>query len=241
MLCRPAAQFCCGCSVKFGVQFILLVHIISICITLLYYSGRLILKWPTCGYPSAHPGYDASLVAFELAGLPIALLALWATRRNLEGPLRLYFAYMLVQVSFNVVYVAYNYILSGPCTALMPAMISSGRAFVCGIMRGSTLTLFLMTTGLQLYCIFIVMSHCEDLKEGGAGYSFEDLSDGISAGDLQRQSKQRNSQYGGLASEFITETCPDSMKGLGGSHKIGNWGYHEMQYPPPRAPRCYKV
>lgn len=206
---------------------------------------------------------QVGIAFFALAGLPLILLALCGVRYKVESLVRLYWLYMVLSFFVDMGVVTKKLLFSG-CQHVPTALEEQGHAFACGLTRDFDYTLVVLLTGIQLYMIFIVWSHCEDLGEGGVGPELGDLvgtagpkkgqdfstSYGASAygsGDANVQ----DLTYGDMEAMMQTHAVGSRSSttfgvfgsiydeafssGLGGSRPIFYKSqFHEVQYPPPK-------
>lgn len=236
MVCRPASQFCCGCSVSFGVKTVLLLHFLQ---TLYYVVSAvfdIVFNNPSISY-SSNPALESAICGFALAGLPIICLAAWGMWQGLETPLRLYFLYLLLSCVLDVIFMAKELILSGPCSNL-PGLVQDARAFACGAARFMDAGTVILLLGIQMYFLFIVQSHCEDLRHSPGSDSLDKL-----AADIESKKKKAALHgYGfGNGDPVRFHTKGDgygtvyeatAANGLGGSPTLFGGTEHELNFPP---------
>jgi hypothetical protein len=232
---KPASQFCCGCTMKYGMKVILGIHFLASIFFIIMTTGDVIWKnhnfqvFPTSGWELAVTGYS-------LAGLPIIALGLYGVLQRIEVHVRFYFYYMIMTMGLDLLYVLATFVLMFGCGGLITG---EGAAFACGASRATGFAFLFGSVVVQFYCLFFVWSFCEDLAEGGHAKSIGDLnyySDVAKAKRLQNDpyaailglSEQVSGEYGSVYEAAATS-------GLGGSSKIfGNT--HEISYPPGPAP-----
>lgn len=234
MFCRPASQFCCGCSLEFGVKFILAFNLARnlLCIA----AAVAVVEFRLSGYVYLGGGGGSigqllALTGFALAGVPIILFAIWGVTQKLEAPLRLYLLYMVLGFVIDEALVGWGLFVSGPCGGLAT---HPGEALVCGAARGLSLGTVATVTSLEAYLIFVVMSYCQDLGSAGGGPALSDLTrvafEQKQARVLQAYLGTAEAGDGGVGGYG---TCrAGGPGGLGGSEKIFGQR-HELAYPPP--------
>lgn len=235
-VCRPATQFCCGCSVEFGVKAILLYNFLQNIFVISMVTLRIVFK---SEMGSLTPDLTLQIVVagYTLSGLPIIIVAFWGTLNKAEGPLRLYWLYMVLTFAFDSVFIFKNFVLEGPCEHLPPVFSGSGRAFACGMARGTNVTSVVAMVVIQLYCIFVVHSYCDDLAQSAGG---------LDLGDLQKRQRPLPTQNNydvdsvyvhclGTPDAYGTVSSIAAAKTQGGSSKVFG-EYHEMSFPPRNAP-----
>lgn len=234
--CRPASQFCCGCSVPAGVGIILFLHFAASAIVI--FQATASIFFPNAWMSSDRLGVEVALAGFALAGLPVILAAAWGVLKKTEPFIRLYLAYLVFTLLGLTCAVIKLFVLSGPCEGL-PAMAAEvGRAFACGVARAVNGAIVVSALGLAMYLAFVVWSYAEDLSTGG-GQGLADLMLDEDALDQKRQREDDPyekmlglSNYAPQDYGSIYDVAVDG--GLGGSTRIFNGRRHEMEYPPPK-------
>jgi len=242
MVCRPATQFCCGCSVKSGVFLILIVHLLE-CIFVATMTGIFLIgQAPQFITYNLFENMTAqtAFAGFALAGIPIIALALWGAYIGMEPCLRIYLIYGLIAFSIDVAMCVKNFVFHPTCDNLPTIMAEQGRAWACGASRvydTMACTIMLLIPG---YCLFIIFSYCEDIAEGGAAPDLSDLSSTESAAKWHQKSVLAN--YGSAlpsgrfhtnGTEYSTVFEAVAASGMGGNTPIFNGNFHELEYPPP--------
>lgn len=244
--CRPASQFCCGCSVKFGVTLILVLHLLE-CLWVTVMTGVFVIGRSSTLFQFAFAdlGTQTAFAIFALAGIPIIIVALWGVRHGVETCLRLYLFYAVLSFIIDAVYCLYHFVFHHTCDALPNIFAEQGHAWACGIARVFDAASLVVMLGIPAYFIFVVYSYCEDMTEGGAG---PDLSDLTTIGKRHRQLRSANDPYSSVLGmskwvdgEYGTVYHSESTKphGLGGGMPILGGSYHEMAYPPPPSTGLY--
>jgi len=235
---QPVSQFCCGCSIVFGVKCVLYAHLLFCICSCALAIGDIILKLPDFGFQGGTTRKsEIYLAGWALAGIPIILIALFGgVARRIESHMRIYLYYAMATVAIDVFFLVDKILLTDSCGSLSSIVATEARAYACGVARtlsySSSITLIL----LQMYLVFVIWSYCEDLAEGGSGGVLADLiftgkepagkmgsmagaaSYGIHAMDMGGGYSNTGSNYGG------------HMSGLGGSTPLfGN----DVHYMPP--------
>lgn len=226
-VCRPASQFCCGCSVKFGVNLILIVHLIE-CLWVTIMTGVFIIGRNTfmIEYAFSDVGMQIAFACFALAGIPIILVGLWGARNGVEACLRVYLFYMILNFLLDTIYSVYHFGYHHTCDDLPGIMAQQGRAWACGMARVFDIGSLLVMLAIPAYLIHIVHSFCEDMAEGGSG---PDLS------GLTSVSKRKQPFAADPYSSVLGLTSYSEYGGVGGGQPILDGTYHEMAYPPPQS------
>jgi len=211
MVCRPASQFCCGCSVSFGVKGIIFLH-------LLFNLFFVVLAWIHIAMRNdmlvlglfKQMGNEVLMAGFCLAGLPLCCLGLWGALQRRETLVQLYRHYLGFCIAIDVGFFLLDYIFTNPCEH-MPAVMQGGvntSAFACGVMRVAYAAETLLLIGIQMYFYHVVWSYCEDLAEGG----------GADLGDILVDSFGRPLTSEALRKRRMNEDIMDSIHG----------GYHSV-------------
>jgi len=235
--CRSAGQFCCGFSVEFGVNVVLLFHLLRSLVCIVETALVVVFRSSDYDYFSVGRTPLIALSGFALAGVPLILGALWGVQNKLEAPLRLYWFYMLLAFLLDEGLTARALLTAGPCDRLpAEAAVQSGRAFQCGAIRALDFLSVATLTGIEAYFLYIVASHCENLRAGG-GADLADLSRTSLEDVRQAQSWQSYygageavGGYGSLAAAGDVQ-LPTDFGGIGGSKKIFG-KRHDLCYPP---------
>jgi hypothetical protein len=236
--CRPASQFCCGCSVEFGVKSILVFNLHRNLFFVFVAVMTMVFKNPMFSY-SGSLTLQTFLAGLAIAGVPLILLALWAVHNKSEGPLRLYSYYMVLSFLIDMVFVTKEFIISGACSHIPTIVSRSGEAFACGAARGANTVAVVTTVSIELYLIFIIFSYCEDLALSG-GPDLSDLAGPLTSDPMKRLGPYRRSLEAlnaNLESNYGCAYSRNTAGGLGGSQPIFGGEFHELEFPPHRVSR----
>mmetsp|Transcript_111085 Transcript_111085/g.313373 ORF Transcript_111085/g.313373 Transcript_111085/m.313373 type:complete len:246 (+) Transcript_111085:74-811(+) len=238
--CHPASQFCCGCSVEFGVWVILVGHLGQCCFSAVA-AGCLIIGQSE-RFMFVESATTAMVVAaIALIGIPLILLAMCGMRWKQEVPLRIYLWYFLICVVVDLGYATWNHILP-MMRCNLPSLETRERhmeAFACGASRGSASAIVFLLTAIQMYMVFIVASHCENIAEGGCCPDFKDLD---APRSRTRKSFELQDTYGIVTDYVGRSSWISGPSDFSGNYPMSGWGssrpilggmYHCMAYPPP--------
>lgn len=235
--CRPASQFCCGCSTESGVKFILVFHLLRDLLVVAATVGAVVLGVPVSSLGGA--AHEAVFVAaLALGGLPLIAGALWGVHNRAEGPIRLYFIYMVISFLLDEGLTIAGLVVASPCNLSPRGQAQQGKALACGAWRGFDFLTLVTLTGVEVYFMYVVLSFCESMRCGGAGARFGDLQ--YSDWDLDQKEVNALSTYMGYADQvggdgYGTVEGPIAV-GLGGAAPIFGGRRHEMNYPPVHKP-----
>jgi len=235
-ICRPAGQFCCGCSVLHGVKIILFLHFVINAGCIVEAVG--LIFFPNGSWTgSASMGVELTVAGFALAGMPIIAAAFWGLLSKTEALVRVYLAYLVLSFLFDSYFIIKVFLMSGPCEGLPHMLQEAGEAFACGVARAVNGALVGTAWSIQVYFIYVIWSYVEDMASGGG----PDLSDLVVDEDtfmLKRRLEDPFSSIAGLGEHVPAEygSVYDAAVdgGMGGSTRIFNGRRHEMMYPPPK-------
>jgi len=247
VVCAPATQCCCGCSLTFGTKMILFGHFAFNVLVVLQVAGLIIFQW--FGREAAM-STDLHLqlfaAGFALAGLPIIFMAFLGTLKKVEATIRLYLLYFLASFVLDMIAVYAAFPVLGACSkSALPGIVSvGGKSWACGMARILNTSVIALTVLAQLYIFFIVLSFCQDLSEGG-GPEIGDLA--CSEKALQYRVKKQDpytmivnmeehepAEYGSMYDAVAVQGLADLRTG---SNRIFRGTHHEMAYPPPEPGR----
>lgn len=235
---RPASQFCCGCPLTFGANFILVLNLVQNVFYIVTATSNVILKIPTIGFATSLTAQTFT-AAFCLLGLPFIFSGFWGVWCRLENHIRMYLYYMFISFGLDMTSLLQALLLEDVCDSMPTILQKHGSAFACGAMRIGAVVLVIQVVCIQAYAIYIVWSLCEDLKAGGGGTGFPDLLKGASD---RNDRKRYNWPYGedffagpvqGGPAGFPVGYGAFATQGMGGSTRIYG-DYHETSYPPAR-------
>jgi len=228
----------------FGVKVILLFHLLRALFFIVVPTMTLVFGATEVSYTGSLT-MQMSMAAFSLAGIPLILGGFWAVYNKEEAPLRLYFYYLLLEAVIDLGVMAAQFILHGPCENVPSILQGNGQAFACGAARASEGIEVVTFLGVELYMMFIILSHCEDLRLAGGGPDLSDLAAYEKDSkahrwqrrwwqekrllDPYRQSLEEN-VLSGYGTVYDEATCPS----IGGSTSLFGYHYHETEYPPGR-------
>merc|ERR1719350_731641 len=113
-MAKPAVQFCCGCSLTFGVVFILTLNLIQNLFYIVTAVSNIILKIPIFRSDQSLTSQTFT-AAFCLLGLPFILAGFWGALGKFENHLRLYLGYMVVSFLVDAADIAAYFIQEDIC------------------------------------------------------------------------------------------------------------------------------
>eukprot|EP00440_Ansanella_granifera_P070715 gb/GFBE01076740.1/.p1 GENE.gb/GFBE01076740.1/~~gb/GFBE01076740.1/.p1 ORF type:complete len:234 (+),score=61.23 gb/GFBE01076740.1/:1-702(+) len=229
MVCTPASQFCCGCSLKSGAMLVLVINLF-VNLFLLIRAALSIFRPDS---PLAVVGdlpMQVFSAAFCLAGLPFIAFGCIGMARKDEVSLRAYYFYLLLAM----VVAGYFIVEAAAATTCgsLPRDMKAGGAFFCGMIQVVSIFMCTVLLGNMIYGLYIVWSLCQDVGLN-VSTKFSDLEE--SYGSVMAKRLHEESHY--LLRSHLDEgreadTFNASMGGYGKGDKI--FGHkHELQYPPP--------
>lgn len=231
MVCLPASQFCCGCSVTFGVKTVLFLNLAMNLFLLTKCTLHVMFGWHSMAmsnYPT-----EMAIMAFCLAGLPIIIMAFSGVCHRNEAQVRMYLYYMWLVIGGLTALILWEFVFTGACTNLSGVMHGEGKAFVCGAERWGSIFIVVVSLSIFGYFQHVVYSHCEDLTECGGGPELGDLAKNKDY--YSSKIHQWNSAYAsieGMVENGDSGTIFQVTDGVGGGYAIFGGRYHDMSYPP---------
>lgn len=183
-----ATSFLCFFSVRAGTQAILLFSLVQSVFSLFMAAGSILATTPTLGYATTTTTMLFS-TAWNLAGLPLILMGIWAVQAKNGQILRIFLYYLVATFFVDAVFVINIFLIHDTCAHLddpkaetfgaswVPdtAVNQRDRAFACGIARGTSSLLCCALFLIMGYCINIVRSHVKELTDGGSASAIAQL------------------------------------------------------------------
>jgi len=235
----PLTMFCCGCSVPVGATTILVFHLaaalfymVCVCSNLIFHSPVFFSTW------TAHA--QLMYAAFTLLGLPIILSGLWGVYERVEVNIRLYLFYLMACFVVDASALVYFCLVDDVCDTVgsfVNLMASSfGEAFLCGAFR--IFSYFMCATGIavEVYCLWVIWSFCEDVHDGKNGPELWQLipsKDGI----IQKSKRPADGPYADIVG-FAHTRLPGPYGGVtvgeddGSDGRLFGGNNHDSEYPP---------
>jgi len=172
---KPASMFACGCSLNFGVKIILAFHLVA---CLLYLGATfcdIVLHMKSFGIIAAwNPVWQFSMIGFQMCGVIIILAAMYGISRRIDVAIRFYLCYLLLTFVMNTVALIDAFIL-GENGCVIPGNVGQkmqadfGLAFMCGFLHILSYLFVSSVIAMEVYCLYVVWSLCEDIHEGPYG------------------------------------------------------------------------
>lgn len=183
MVLRPASMFGCGCSLQFGVVVILTFHLAANLAYLGVTFSHIVLHYSTFSSELSDwsPWAQFTMIGFIMAGVPVILLALYGVARRMDVALRLYLGYLFISFIIDSVALIYFFLwkdndgCKGSGAAFSHMSEEVGAAFMCGFLRILSYIGVAVAICMEVYCLFIVWSLCEDIHEGTNGLALWEL------------------------------------------------------------------
>jgi len=168
-------MFACGCSLTFGVKVILAFHFVAVMLYLSATFCDIVLHMKSFGIiASWSPLWQFSMIAFNMCGVLIILSAMYGISRRIDVAIRFYLCYLLLTFVMNTVALIYMFILNDSGCVVRGNIGKKlegdfGLAFMCGFLRILSYFLVSSVITMEVYCLYIVWSLCEDIHEGPFG------------------------------------------------------------------------
>jgi len=242
----PLSMFCCGCPVNVGVSLILFFHLAacvfyvgSACSNLIFHNPFFSSSW----------SYNSQLLytAFCLIGIPTIAAAAWGVASRIEINLRIYLSYLAISFLVDLGAMVYLCLIEDPCETVRSIVTSmtngpaqwAGEAFLCGAFRIASYVLMTGAVLVEVYCLWVVWSFCEDVHGGKNG---PELSGLIPVKDsiVEKTKRPQEGPYAGIVG-FAHSKVPGpypspygsiSTAGMPGQPTIFGGTVHETSYPP---------
>lgn len=242
MVCLPATQFCCGCTVTFGVKSILLLNLAMNVSVVALTIGYLVfgIKGMALGFYWV----EALMLGVALAGLPIILSAFHGVLYRNEAQIRVYLYYMWFLIAVAVGFILKMFVFSGSCNSIGQVMnYGEGSAWACGMTRWIRIGTTAVSLSILCYFQHVVYSYCEDLNQCGGGPDLADLMLNKDAYSKRWQPDCTYSSIEGMADLAdrgeLWETAigigspydKAVSSGMGGGTKLFGGRYHDLSYP----------
>jgi len=242
-------MFCCGCSVRFGVGCIVLAHLAACCFYVASACSNLVFKVALFS-SSWSPIAQLFYTGFCLVGIPITVMAFYGAVMRREANLRIYLFYLALSFLIDLGGLVYVCLIEDPCQAVSylvtslsekpgsRAQVVSGEAFMCGAFRIASYAVVTFAVCVEIYCLYIVWSMCEDIHGGKNGPAFGELV--MSRGEKIRR-RPTDGPYASIVG-FAKKTAPGAYpsvygtimaSGMRGQSAIFGTE-HETSYPPPQ-------
>jgi len=162
-------MFCCGCSLMVGVPIILGFHLLACVVYVAMAFCGLVLHMHS--FASAWgPVSQMALAMLYLCGIPIILSALFGVAKRGLVNLQLYLGYLSVCLVIDSIVLIHAFLWQDPCTTTGSFIKMLGQDFgtaaVCGFARVGSWTFTFAVLSLEVYCLYVVWSLCEEIRLG---------------------------------------------------------------------------
>jgi len=232
----PVVQFCCGCTLSFGVKFVCVVHFFGCLFYCVSSFAQIVLKMGAIS--GGNPGSVILMTGFCLAGLPLIACGLYGATHRLEPPVRVYFWYFAFCAFGDMAAIIYSAVFVDQCSSVGAMVSVAAKSFVCGAQRIFFILLIAMLVILQLYILFAIWSYCEELREVGGGKVLTDLLG--TKEDMKKRKYKHDHHYGQILHAGAAVRGPFSTHdydavntvGFGGNVAIFGGDHHETSFPP---------
>eukprot|EP00931_Biecheleriopsis_adriatica_P067621 TRINITY_DN41733_c0_g1_i1.p1 TRINITY_DN41733_c0_g1~~TRINITY_DN41733_c0_g1_i1.p1 ORF type:complete len:263 (-),score=40.88 TRINITY_DN41733_c0_g1_i1:24-734(-) len=162
---RPLKQCCCGCSLSFGVTFVLLVNLVRSLYLIIYAWGDVVMRDPT--FLSDHSLESQTLsTCFGLLSLPFIFSGFYGVWCRCDSYLRPYLYFTMAAFLYDISGYIIPLAIDGMCAMVPEGLKRVGAAASCGVMRLLFAFCFCQVCVVQCYIMYLVHSLCEDFKVG---------------------------------------------------------------------------
>jgi len=239
---RPLSAFCCGCSVPAGAGIVLVCHLAGCIAFIACACSNLIAGQPTLGSGWSAPS-QLVYTGFCLMGLPIILAGLYGVVLRIEANVRMYFYYSTLSFVVNTVLAVYWCLVQNPCDTtggLFRALSHSfGEAFLCGTLVIASYAEVTCLVAIEVYCLWVVWSLCEDVHQGKNGPELSELipsKDDAAIRQLQKHIDGPVAGIVGFANSKVPGPYPNPYGAISTTGESGRSIFggttHETNYPP---------
>lgn len=147
----------------FGVQIICAIHLISAILVIGNVSSM--ARMDVMGVEISS-SIQIVYAAWSLFGIPIIVGAAVGALYRIEYHLRVYYWYLWACLLINVIWSVTALVSGRVCSAVASHDVQTmGSAFVCGFIDTIVFVWFLMNNFVLVYCIYIVWSDAECMKD----------------------------------------------------------------------------
>eukprot|EP00933_Yihiella_yeosuensis_P035445 TRINITY_DN2899_c1_g1_i1.p1 TRINITY_DN2899_c1_g1~~TRINITY_DN2899_c1_g1_i1.p1 ORF type:complete len:251 (+),score=38.78 TRINITY_DN2899_c1_g1_i1:105-857(+) len=173
--CNPATQFCCGCSTLFGTKLTFLANLARFAF-LLFVAIDAVMHKPELVLVTM-PGtlaFKVCLAGWSVAGISLLLFGYWGINNKCEPAVRLSWMFLVATIILDVSMFIYEIAVNSSCEAVKFTG-GQNKPLACGIVRFLNGMLFILSTGIEAYLLFIVASYADDIGHYGGGQKLYDL------------------------------------------------------------------
>jgi len=175
---EPASTFCCGCSLRVGLATIMGFHLLACIMNIVIAFFTFVLHVSTIWAPWG-PVIQMWITGLYFAGIPIIVSALYGVAKRIEAHIWLYFMYLAICFAIDTCALVDLFMWKDACSSTKSIIMilgqDFGEAFVCGMTRLGSWIFVLAAIILEVYCLYIVWSFCEDLRRNTPGPALWEL------------------------------------------------------------------
>mmetsp|Transcript_58903 Transcript_58903/g.108803 ORF Transcript_58903/g.108803 Transcript_58903/m.108803 type:complete len:238 (+) Transcript_58903:56-769(+) len=224
MVLFPLSSCCCF-STRTGSAIIMTIHLV------LLIGSLWAVAWDVVfGYKPAEFGFSTPvcivLGMFYLIGLPTILGGLYGVHAELSSWVRLYLWYALAAFAMNLLTLsALLFFDVTPCGSQQESSPSTpaghfddGAAMLCGWTRIAQCGIFALVTMVQVFCLWVVWSYCENVLVGTEVPTFTKLLPSLEeAQQVFKRKLRQDGPYAGIVGVAHTK-MPTSYPPVGVSY-----------------------
>jgi len=166
----PLTSFCCGCQLSVGAAIVLACHLAECIIFIACACLDLIALQPTLLSGWSAPS-QLVYTGFCMVGIPIILVGLYGVATRTEANVRAYFYYYTLCFAINSLMMIYWCLFENLCDPAgglsnMFMRDFGGEAFLCGTLSIAKYAGTAVVVAIEVYCLWILYSLCEDVHKG---------------------------------------------------------------------------
>lgn len=224
---------------------ILFFHLIACSLYMIITFCNIVLQFGAIGaFTDWSPVWQFSMIGFHIVGVFTVLCAMWGVTRRIDVAVRVYLGYLLVTFALDTVALMYLFLWNDNChvTSKMATTALVGQAFMCGFMRILSYLFVAAVICVEVYCLFIVWSFCEDVHEGVGGIGLWELLPGKEEAFQKKHEHtkgEREGPYANIVGLAYYANLPGAYPSPYGAFAnssscspiFGGGRSHEMDYP----------
>lgn len=243
MALQAAPMFCCGCPLTLGVPIILGFHFLACILYIAAAFSSIVLHASSFESTWSLPS-QMWMAGFYFSGIPIIMSALYGVIKRIDLNVMIYLIYLTLSFVIDTVALIYMFIWEDACktTSSFISVLGEdfGTAFVCGLTRISSWIFVVACISIEVYCLYIVWSFCEDVRSGASAPGLLDLVTGKEDMFMKKHSRGQKSLESndivGLAHHKLSGPYPSPYGALQDctypTHNIFGGNDHDMNYIP---------
>jgi len=140
------------------------------------------------------------LTGLYFAGIPIIISAFYGVAKRIDASVWIYFIYLIICFVIDACALIYLFMWQDAChsTGTLIKILGEdfGKAFICGVTRIGAWTFVLVAISMEMYCLYIVWSFCEDVRRGTLIPTLWDLMNFSQVEQFMKKHALQRSEHG---------------------------------------------